>query len=304
MSRAKELRRQTRSGGVVAAGVFDALSATMACRAGFKALNLSGFGVEASLIGAPDMGIMSMTELMSQAHRIVDCTDVPMVCDIDTGFGGVNNVFRTVKQVERIGAAGIHIEDQSFPKVCPLLDGRKVVNIGTATGRIKAALDARVDPDFMVVARSDADVESIAHVIERCNIYLEAGADLVMPAMMNVDGRPFGSLSPEEQMALYRRLCTEINGPVMTLGFALPAGRTVSDMLDAGFAHVVVANMGLTAAANALLGVYSEFLRAGTDAAFFERNPGPFCDRKKLLEAFDVNAYVDREARYGGGPAP
>lgn len=300
MSKARELREQLRSGTVVAASVYDPLSARLACAAGFKSLHLSGFGVEASLIGAPDMGIMSMTELAAQAHRIVDAVAAPLLSDIDTGFGGINNVIRTVQYMERVGVAGIHIEDQSFPKLCPLLDGRKVLDIGAAVGRIKAALDARVDADFVVVARSDADVHSISEVIERCNRYLDAGADMVMPATMNVDGRPFSALGAEEQMQLYRRLCKEIEGPVMSLGFAFPAGHTATDMVDAGFAYVMVANMGLTAAANALLDVYSEFLAAGSDAGFFKRNPGRFCDRMKLLDALDVNTFVAREAKYSG----
>ena len=143
------------------------LSARIAEVAGFDAIHLTGYGVEATQIGAPDMGVISMAELAAHAGRMTAAISIPILADIDTGFGGANNIVRTICQMERAGVAGVHIEDQTFPKRCPVLEGRSIVSRDTAIGRIKAAVDARRDFDFVIVARTDADVISIDEAIER-----------------------------------------------------------------------------------------------------------------------------------------
>lgn len=292
------LRELLARGPVMAASVFDPLSARMAELAGFDALHLTGFGVEATQIGAPDMGIISMSELAAHASRITDAISIPVLSDIDTGFGGANNIQRTIKAMERAGIAGVHIEDQAFPKRCPVLEGRVVVSREQAIGRIKAAVDARADADFVIVARTDADTLSIDEAIERSNLYLEAGADMAMPSFLNVDGKSYFAMSPADQMALFDRLIAGIDGRVMSLGVTPPEGYTAKDMADAGFAFIMFAGTAVSAVANALADVFKEVRETGTDVGYFKRNPGAYADPLVLMRALDLDRYVDVDTRF------
>jgi 2-methylisocitrate lyase-like PEP mutase family enzyme len=298
MAMTERLRELIRDGAVFAAGVYDPLSARMAELAGFRALHLTGFGVEATQIGAPDMGIMSATELVTHASRITDAVDVPILSDIDTGFGGPNNIARTIRSMEKAGVAGVHMEDQAFPKRCPILEGRVIVSRDHGIGRIKAAVDARKDPSFVIVARTDGDALSIDEAIERANLYLEAGADMAMPSFMNVDGRSYGSLTPDEQMALFRRLTAGIHGKVMSLGVRPPVGFTAHDMFEAGFTFVMFPSAGVCATANALAQLFKTMLDTGTDAPYFQRTPGEYNDPMALMKALRLDHYVDVDRRF------
>lgn len=293
-----KLRELLARGPVLAASVYDPLSARMAELAGFDALHLTGFGVEASQIGAPDMGIISMTELVAHAQRITDAISIPLLSDIDTGFGGANNIQRTIKAMERAGIAGVHIEDQAFPKRCPVLEGRVIVSRSQAIGRVKAAVDARRDADFVIVARSDGDAVSIDEAIERSNLYLEAGADMAMPSFLNVDGKSYFALTPADQMDLFRRLTAGIDGKVMSLGVSPPDGYTAKDMGEAGFAFIMFAGAPVSAAANALTALFKDILEKGTDAGYFKENPGEFADSMNLLKALNLDHYVDVDTRF------
>lgn len=276
---------------VVAPGCYDALSARLAAIAGFEAVHLTGLGVEATQLGAPDLGLLTLTELSSHAARVVAAIDVPVLADIDTGFGGVLNVRRTIQEMERAGVAGVHIEDQQQPKHCPLLAGRQVVSKEVALERITAACDARTDPDFVIVARTDGDVISIDEVIGRCNSYLGAGADMAMPMALNVDGRPYASLSPVEQMDLLRLLVREIDGPVMGMGDAPPAGFTTEDLAEAGFAFMMFAAASLSASANAIAALLKDIMTTGTDAGYRAANDGRYNDPLELMRAVRLDEY-------------
>lgn len=298
MRNTTKLRELLKRGSVFAASAYDPLSARMAELAGFDALHLTGFGVEATQIGAPDMGIMTMTELATHAARITDAVNIPLLSDIDTGFGGANNIARTIRTMERAGVAGVHMEDQAFPKRCPVLEGRVIVSREQAIGRIKAAVDARTDPDFVIVARTDADVTSIDEAIERANLYLEAGADMAMPSFMNVDGQSYFSLSPDEQMAVFNRLTSSINGMVMSLGVNPPDGYVAKDLSDAGFAFIMFVGAPLAAVANGLAEIYREMRTTGSDAGYFARNPGEYTDTIALMKALKLDHYVDIDTRF------
>ena len=298
MRNTTKLRGLLARGPVLAASVYDPLSARVAELAGFEALHLTGFGVEASQIGAPDMGLMTMTEIATHAARITDTVDIPLLSDIDTGFGGANNVCRTIRAMERAGVAGVHIEDQSFPKRCPVLEGRVVVSRDQAVGRIKAAVDARTDSDFVIVARTDADVNSIDEAIERSNLYLEAGADMAMPSFLNVDGTSYFALSPANQMAVFSRLTQGISGRVMSLGVSPPAGFTAKDMGEAGFAFIMFAGPPISAVMNALAGLYQEVRATGTDAGYFAHHPGKYVDSMAMMGALKLDHYVDIDRRF------
>lgn len=240
-----------------------------------------------------------MTEIARIASRIAEAISIPILADIDTGFGGVLNVGRTIREMERAGVAGVHIEDQALPKHCPMLVGRDVVSRGEAIDRIKAALDARTDPDLVVVARTDADIVSISEVVERCNLYLEAGVDLVMPVTSVVDGKSYFDLSPDDQMALLAELPKRIEGPVMHMGSGPPKGYTNADLAKAGYALTMSVMSAVGAAANAMAAIYREIMTTGTDAGYIEARPGPFFDPVALMKAARLDEFVDLEKRYG-----
>ncbi|KMK64886.1 oxaloacetate decarboxylase [Puniceibacterium sp. IMCC21224] len=165
---------------LVAPGCYDCLTARLVARAGFAAAYITGSGVSMSAIGAPDMGALSSAELIERAQRIADSVDIPVICDIDTGFGGPINVIRTIRDLERAGVSAVQMEDQAFPKKCGHEPGRKLVSVQEMTGRIKAAVDARHDPDFLIIARTDARSDhGLDAAIDRAAAYGEAGADVL-----------------------------------------------------------------------------------------------------------------------------
>ncbi|WP_140694377.1 isocitrate lyase/PEP mutase family protein [Mycolicibacterium hodleri] len=297
---ATQLRRLLAEGPVVAPSCFDPLSARLAERAGFSAIHLSGFAVEATQLGAPDLGLLSMTEVVSHAARITAAVGIPVVADIDTGFGGILNITRTIREMERAGVAGVHVEDQALPKHCPVLAGRSIVGRDEAVNRIRAACAARTDPDFVVIARTDADIVSLEEVIDRCHLFLAAGADLVMPMDLALvhNGVPYGSRSPKEHIEVAKTLVERIDGPLMATGQSIPAGYTVDDLGALGYSMIPLASSAVSAAANAIARVYDEIRNTGTDYGYRTANAGPYNDPVELMRAVGLDGYVELEQRY------
>jgi methylisocitrate lyase len=162
-------------------GVFNVLVAKMAERLDFRALYLSG-GALSAAYGLPDVGLLTLSEFVAEARSLARATALPLLCDADTGFGEALNVERTVRQFEEAGAAGIHLEDQQLPKRCGHLSGKSLVEAGDMTAKIRAAVAARRDPDFVIVARTDArGVSGFDDAVRRARLYLEAGADAIFP---------------------------------------------------------------------------------------------------------------------------
>lgn len=180
MKTTAKLRQMLKSDSlIVAPFVLNAFHAKIAESVGFQAVYMTGAGTAAER-GFPDVGYLTMTEMVANGKYIAGAVDVPVICDADTGYGNPMNVQRTIREYEAAGVAGVHIEDQLFPKKCGFFAGKQVIPQEEAVQKIKAALDARVDPDFVVIARCDAyAVTGWQDTIERCNAYIEAGADLV-----------------------------------------------------------------------------------------------------------------------------
>ena len=177
----KRLRARLKSGPlIVAPGIYDAYGARLVEQAGFEAVYLTGNGVSASLLGRPDVGLIDLTLIASHAHRVASCVDIPLICDADTGYGNAVNVRRTIEEFEAAGVAAIHVEDQLSPKRCGQLPGaRPVIGLGEAVGKIEAAVAARRDPDFIIIARTDsADGLGLDEAIRRVQTYVRAGADV------------------------------------------------------------------------------------------------------------------------------
>ena len=181
MSKNKQLRALIeRDRILVTPGVYDAYLARCVERAGFDALYMTGAGVSHARLGVPDLGLVSFSEMCEQAARIADAVNLPLIADADTGYGNAMNVARTVRAYERAGVSACHIEDQQMPKRCGHFDQKRLVPPGEMLGKLQAALDARVDSDFVVIARTDArTVEGLDAAIDRANAYAEVGADMI-----------------------------------------------------------------------------------------------------------------------------
>jgi methylisocitrate lyase len=182
MSKSKRLRELIANGAIMLPGVPNAAMARQVERVGFDAVYVSGAGIANSTAGVPDIGLLTLTEVAQLAGYVARAVKIPAVVDADTGFGGSENVARTIRELEAAGLAGCHIEDQEFPKRCGHLSGKSLVDVEEMIEKIKAAVAARRDPDFMVIARTDARaVEDFDRTVNRAERYIEAGADAIFP---------------------------------------------------------------------------------------------------------------------------
>lgn len=165
---------------LVAPGVADALAARLVALEGFDVAYMTGFGTSLTRLGMPDVGLLTATEMVDNAYRIADACGLPLVADADTGYGNPINMRRTIRDYEKAGVAGVHIEDQAWPKRCGHLAGKRVIPAAEMAAKIRAACDARHDPDFLIIARSDAiAVEGLEAALDRGASYREAGADML-----------------------------------------------------------------------------------------------------------------------------
>ncbi|HMM21151.1 MAG TPA: isocitrate lyase/PEP mutase family protein [Selenomonadales bacterium] len=165
---------------IVAPGAYDAWSARLVEFSGFPVIYMTGYGVSASTLGQPDIGLITMSEMIAQVRNISACTSIPLIADGDTGYGGILNVVRTVAEYETAGASAIQLEDQLFPKRCGHMEGKQLIPQAEMISKIKAAVHARKDPDFVIIARTDARaVEGFPSALSRAQAYADAGADVI-----------------------------------------------------------------------------------------------------------------------------
>lgn len=175
-----QLRAAMQQRMVIAPGAYDAISARLIEQSGAQACYLTGFGVTASLLGQPDIGLTTQSEMVDAVRRVCDVTNIPVIADADTGFGNTLNVVRTVRAYEQAGASAIQLEDQVVPKRCGHMSGKEVIGLTDAVAKIRAAVATRTDPDFQIVARTDvAAVEGIDVAIDRAKAFADAGADIL-----------------------------------------------------------------------------------------------------------------------------
>jgi 2-methylisocitrate lyase-like PEP mutase family enzyme len=246
-------------GPVLAPGAYDALSARLVEQAGFEVVYMTGFGSTASLVGRPDVGLLTGTEMIDNARRMVAAVDVPVIADADTGYGNAINVVRTVQGYEQAGVAGIHLEDQVLPKKCGHMSGKAVIDLGEMTGKIRAAVAARRDPDLLLIARTDAAaVEGLDAAIARARAYADAGADMLFVE----------APTSEDDIA---RLATQLRGVAPLLFNWAEGGRTpalsLARIAELGFS-LVLFPIGTLLAATAGIRALLATLRAdGTPLA-------------------------------------
>ena len=176
-----QLRQLLREPGIIMApGAYDCLTAKIIENAGFPAVYMTGAGTSVATLGYPDLALATMGEMVENAAKIVETVDVPVIADADTGYGGILNIQRTIRQYQRAGVAGVHIEDQEFPKRCGHLDNKRVIGIDEMVGKIRAAVDARTDEDFVIIVRTDAlAVTGWDDTMRRCEAFTRAGADVL-----------------------------------------------------------------------------------------------------------------------------
>ena len=229
MSKSKRLRELIAKGAVLLPGVPNAAIARQTERTGFDAVYISGAGMANATAGVPDIGLLTLTEVADLAGYIAKAVKIPAIVDADTGFGGAENVARTICELERAGLAGCHIEDQEFPKRCGHLVGKSIVDIEEMVGKIKAAIHARRDLDFMIIARTDARaVEGFDRAVERAGEYIAAGADAIFPEALQ---------SPEE----FRDFAKEIDAPLLAnmTEFGKSPLLSFHDLMELGYRVVI-----------------------------------------------------------------
>lgn len=270
---------------VVVPFAHDALSARMIERAGFKAVGASGSGMTASLLAVPDIGLTSMTEMVEQTARIVQAITLPVIADADDGHGNHVNAWRTAHAFERAGVAGLFIEDQHHPKRCGHYQGTRVVPVSTMVGKLHAVLDARCDPDLVVIARTDARQSlGLDEAIDRGNRYREAGADVVFVE------------APLSQAELLR-VAREVPGPLMVN--MVEGGRTPlfspAELGAMGFRIIIWPDTAIAAATLAMERVLATLARDGTSTAVSDALM-PFARMREVLQH---EFYGRIDARYG-----
>jgi len=286
---------------LVVPGCADALTARLAVRAGFECVYATGAGIANGLLGQPDVGLTTMTELVDQVGRICEAVEVPVIADIDTGFGNALNVRRTVRAMERAGAAGVQLEDQVFPKRCGHFDGKAVVSTGEMVGKVRAALDARRDGQLVVIARTDAiAVEGLEAAVERAAAYAAAGADLIFVEAPR---------DPASLEALPGRVAAPLVANMVEGG--LTPLRSAADLQAMGYRVVLFANTALRVAAAAVRDAFAELRTSGDTRGLLDRMLA-WQERQALVglpELETLAARYDEEApaaapRRGREPTP
>jgi len=273
-----------RPGVIMAPGVADALNAKLVARHGFEAIYMTGAGTSAVRLGMPDVGLLTMSEMVDNAGRIADSSGLPLIADADNGYGGVLNVRRTIQAYERAGVAAVHIEDQVMPKRCGHLMGKQLVPATEMTAKIRAAVDARTDADFVVIARTDAvAVEGFDAALERAERYREAGADVLFVEAPNAEQLP--QIAPRLKAPLLYNMATSGKTPFL--------GRDEIERL--GFKLIIYPNWVMLAAIRAASQVLATLKETGTIAGVASEVPS-FKEFFDLLGMPDIQAL---EASYG-----
>ena len=288
MTPRQELRRLIdQRGYTMVPGAYDTLTARLVEAAGFAAVYLTGGGYSRAS-GYPDLGLLSLTENVLFIGRTVEAVGIPVIADADTGYGNAINVIRTVREYEKTGVAGFHIEDQVSPKKCGHYEGKEVISRAEMIGKIKAAVDTRRDPDLVIIARSDARaIEGLAAAVDRVNAYLEAGADV-------------GFVEAPQTVEELRIVGREVRGPALVNVFE--GGKTpmlgAKELEDMGFRLGIYPSQTHRAAIRAAQHVLAAMKRDG-DTRAIETELATFQEREDAVGTADWRALEDKYMRIG-----
>jgi methylisocitrate lyase len=262
-------------------GAFNALTAKLAERLGFSAVYLSGGALSAGWAALPDVGLLTLTEFTEQAAVLARATCLPLLCDADTGFGEPINVARAVRLFEEAGAAAMHIEDQQLPKRCGHLSGKALVDAPTMVAKLRAAVASRQDPDFVIVARTDArSVEGFDAAIERARAYLEAGADMIFPE----------ALESAEEFARFADAFPEAPKLANMTEFGRSPLMGFNELVALGYRAVLFPVTAFRAAMHAAEATLKQLRDLGTQRGMLDQ-------MQTRVELYDLLGYSDWEAR-------
>jgi methylisocitrate lyase len=281
----RRLRSAWQAEPIAIPGVFNALIGKMAERLGFRAVYLSG-GALSACNGVPDVGLLSVTDFAEETRRIALATNLPLLCDADTGFGEALNVERTVQLFENAGAAGLHLEDQQMPKRCGHLSGKQLVEPQVMAAKIRAAVAARRDPDFVVIARTDArGVTGFDDAVRRARYYLEAGADAIFPE----------ALENREEFAAF---AAAVQAPLLANNteFGRSPNLDLATFSQLGYRMVLFPLTALRAALRAAQDTLADVLRQGHQR---DRLP-QMLTRAELYDLLGYAGYEERDRHYFG----
>ena len=279
-----QLRRMLNEPGIIVApGAYDGISARLIERHGFKAVYMTGAGTAASALGQADLGLTTLTEMATHAAHIASCISLPLIADADTGYGNPLNVIRTVREYERAGVAALHLEDQEFPKKCGHIAGKAVIPMREFAEKIRAAAENRTDPDFVIIARTDARaVNGIDDAIERGLRYREAGADVIFVE---------APTSREE----IERVAREIKAPL--LSNQVPGGKTpgltVTELEKLGYKMVIFPVVSLMSATLAIESALTKLKERGTDW-----HEGPVLSPMDIFQRVGIDWWLEAEKKY------
>jgi carboxyvinyl-carboxyphosphonate phosphorylmutase len=275
---------------IVAPGAFDPLAARLVEEAGFAAVYMTGFGTSAALLGRPDVGLLTMTEMADSAGRIAACVDIPLIADADTGYGNPVNVIRTVGAYEAAGVAGLHIEDQVAPKKCGHMEGKLVIGADEMAQKVKAAVDARTDPDFVIIARTDARaVEGLDSALDRARRYRDAGADVLFIEALVSEAEIEAAAAAFPDVPLLFNWAEGGKTPPVSL----------DRLTELGYRIVIFPIGTLLAATAAMRRILKEIATSGTPASLLDELPtfGEFTDFIGLPEVRSIEQrYIARES--------
>ncbi|MFQ5423010.1 MAG: methylisocitrate lyase [Phycisphaerae bacterium] len=265
-------------------GAFNALTARAIEKAGFEAVYVSGAGLSNAVFGLPDVGLTTMSEAVEHARRICSAVTVPVIVDGDTGFGEAINAARTVTELERAGVAAVHFEDQVLPKKCGHLDGKSLISTQAMAEKLRAACAARSDPDFMIIARTDArGVTSFDDAVERAACYLDAGADAIFPEAMTC----------AEELAAFAK---KVHAPLLAnmTEFGKTPLFTLEELTRMGYRMVIYPQTALRTAFGAIGAMLADLKRDGDQKQWVERMQ----TRQRLYELLDYDGLgaIDRAA--------
>lgn len=261
-------------------GAVNAYAARLAKESGFKALYVSGGGVAASSLGIPDLGITTLEDVLIDVRRITDNNDLPVLVDIDTGWGGAFNIARAVRELTRVGAAAVHIEDQVQQKRCGHRPNKAIVSLEEMVDRIKAAVDAKTDPDFVIMARTDAlAVEGINSAIDRACACVEAGADMIFPEAIT-------------ELAMYQQFNNAVKVPVLAniTEFGHTPLYTKDELESVGVAMILYPLSAYRAMAASAIKVYDEIRQKGTQKEILHTMQ----TRNALYEVLNYHEYESK----------
>ena len=275
---------------IVAPGAYDCLTATIIQQAGFPAVYMTGAGTSVARLGYPDLALATMTEMLANATDIVSTVDLPVIADADTGYGGILNVQRAVRQYQRTGVAAIHIEDQEFPKRCGHLDNKRVIPEADMVQKIRAAVEARTDPDFTIIVRTDAlAVTGWDDSMRRCQAYIEAGADLLFIEALQTPEQAERAVRSFDVPLLYNFVETG-KSPLIP----------VAELEQLGFKIVIFPVSALLTVCRAVADVMRQLKQRGTTSHLLDR----MVSIEECFNIVGLNEMLSQDASYSLEPEP